>query len=67
MIELDADEARLVLRALGGRLSPTEIEEAKQLGDKLTELRAAEAKNLHTQMASHVKAMRDESHPKADD
>lgn len=38
---LSTEELRLVLKALGGRLKPEEVGDAKALGDRLTALRAA--------------------------
>jgi hypothetical protein len=36
ILELSTTDLRLVLQALGGRLRPEHIEEAHQLGDRLT-------------------------------
>jgi hypothetical protein len=36
---LNKSDALLVLKALGGRLKPAEVEQAKELADYLTELR----------------------------
>ena len=38
-MSLTTPEFRLVLKALGGRLRPDEIEEARRLGDLLTQMR----------------------------
>ncbi len=50
LLDLSHPEFLLVLKALGGRLTPADIDAAKELGDHLTLIRAAElertAKNL---------------------
>lgn len=38
-VSFTTPELRLVLKALGGRLKPEEIDEAKLLGDRLTKMR----------------------------
>ena len=42
IFELPQDEMLLVLKALGSRLKPEEVEAARLLGDRLTEQRAGE-------------------------
>lgn len=59
-LNLSAAEMRLVLKALGGRLnSPKEVEDAKDLGDKLTVERASLATNLAREMNKHADAMQE--------
>lgn len=41
IIELDTADLRLVLKALGGRLKPEDVEAARCLGDRLTRDRVA--------------------------
>lgn len=58
--DLDVSDTRLVLRALGGRLSgDDEIARAKELGDRLTHLRARATETLYTEMAKHVQSAGD--------
>jgi len=45
MLTLRQRELMLVLKALGGRLTEAEIDEAAALGDKLTDLRIAHTKD----------------------
>jgi hypothetical protein len=63
VFRVDADSARLILAALGGRLRAErgEVLAAKQLGDLLTRQRSVQAKALADEMAKHVKAMESES------
>ncbi len=42
-LDVTTPELRLILKALGGRLTPAEIEEARLLGDRMTEARAKSA------------------------
>lgn len=42
VFELPQDDLLLILKALGGRLKPEEIETARLLGDRLTHQRATE-------------------------
>lgn len=44
MLELDVEQLRLVLKALGGRLKDSDVQLAKELGDRLTKLRAQSTK-----------------------
>lgn len=45
VFELNKFDTLLILKALGGRLMGPEILKAKELGDRLTELRAIEGRN----------------------
>lgn len=52
---LDKSDSLLVLRALGGRLKTAEdINAARELGDRLTRLRAIEAETLSSAMRHHA-------------
>jgi hypothetical protein len=53
-IETSSDEIRLIIKALGGNLSDTEREDARKLGDTITQLRASHARTLVTQMEQHA-------------
>lgn len=53
VFELGAEDVRLVLRALGGRLSGDEVEAARELGDNLTRARAAASRALASQLSMH--------------
>lgn len=53
IFDLDPADARIVMRALGGRLAEPEVSVAKELGDRLTRLRATAAKSLHDSMTKH--------------
>ena len=55
-IEVDTEELRLILKALGGRLKEEDINPAKELGDKLTVSRAVSAKSALAQ-ADHLLKM----------
>lgn len=46
VFKLHSHQALLVLKALGGRLKPEEVEEAKVLGDELTKRRSQLAMDL---------------------
>lgn len=54
VLELSTNDLRLVLSALGGRLKPERVEEAKLLGDKLTKDRV---KNLQQHIDQLQKAL----------
>lgn len=45
IFELNKFDTLLVLKALGGRLTADEVLKAKELGDRLTELRAIEGRS----------------------
>lgn len=45
IFELNKFDTLLILKALGGRLTEDEVLKAKELGDRLTELRATEGRN----------------------
>lgn len=47
-VALETEELRLVLKALGGRLKPEDVEPARELGDRLSMQRAQATK---TQLA----------------
>lgn len=53
-IDCTPEEMRLILKALGGRLKPEDVEAAKKLGDSFTLERAGLARNLHDNMRQHV-------------
>lgn len=55
VFELPQDEMLLILKALGGRLKPEEVEEARVLGDKLTEQRAAELERTAKRLREALK------------
>lgn len=58
IVNLETPEIRLVLRALGGRLrDDDEIAQAKELGDKLTRLRAEASKSLVRQADQALEAI----------
>jgi hypothetical protein len=44
-INLDINELRLILKALGGRLKPEDLETANELGIELSRMRANVTKN----------------------
>ena len=50
-ISLTTAEFRLILQALGGRLKPEDAEEAKDLGDTLSKIRASRTDQLLRQNA----------------
>lgn len=50
----DADEASLILAALGGRLKPEDVSAARELGDRLTLQRRASANALAAAMSVHA-------------
>lgn len=54
VMELEPADARLLLRALGGRLKGPEIDEAKKLGDELTKQRYAQAAAHAMEMKKHA-------------
>jgi hypothetical protein len=54
---LDARETALMLASLGGRLRPEQESAARELGDKLTELRAKESDHFAEQMERHLRNM----------
>jgi hypothetical protein len=54
LFRLNGAQSRLVLAALGGRLRPDQIEEAKELGDELTLLRAQWADQFANEMDKHA-------------
>lgn len=59
-MEVSNVEARLILRALGGRLKgEQEIAEAKALGDLLTKARADETRFYAQQMQEHADQVKD--------
>jgi hypothetical protein len=53
---LSKRDALLVLKALGGRLTDHEIKEAKELGDRLTELRQSAGQDYQNSLdrAAHA-------------
>lgn len=51
---LSAEETRLVLAALGGRLRGDQVQEAKELGDEMTLARADWANQFADQMDMHA-------------
>ena len=58
----NSEEARLILRALGGRLKgEKEVEEAKALGDNLTKQRAAQAAAYLREMEKHASHVVDDA------
>lgn len=54
---LSKRDTLIVLKALGGRLKPEEVEEAKALGDRLAVLRAAEGRQALAPLERAVAAM----------
>lgn len=52
--QADSVDASLILKALGGRLTEEEKQDAKELGDELTLQRAAQARMFADQMSSHA-------------
>ena len=48
-VSLTTAELRLVLQALGGRLKSEDVQEAKELGDHLSKIRASRTKQLLSQ------------------
>jgi hypothetical protein len=44
-LNVDTAELRLILKALGGRLKPEDLDEAKSLGNDLSRMRANVTKN----------------------
>lgn len=60
-ITFTPDEMRLIVKALGVRLKPEDIERAKQLGAEIAVLRCSEAKGLYESMEKHMKAAIDDS------
>jgi hypothetical protein len=64
---LNAEDARLVLKALGGRLKPDELVIAKELGDRLTLERSKAAATLARQMETNAKHVEDLDGPRKAD
>lgn len=58
---LDPAETRLMLKALGGRLKPEDVEAAKALGDELTQQRHQAANALANEMRKHALAAKESS------
>lgn len=56
---LTGAETRLVLAALGGRLRPDQVDAARDLGDKLTVLRAQWANQFADEMNKHAAKVED--------
>lgn len=54
LLELNAKDAVLVLKALGGRLTMEEAVAAQELGNRLTVIRARQADALARMMATHA-------------
>lgn len=54
---LSTAELLLILKALGERLKPEEVEQAKTLGDALTVMRSARATTLAVNLQKNVEAM----------
>lgn len=50
---LEPRDSALVLKALGGRLKPEEVADAKALGDKITKDRASAAAAFAREMQKH--------------
>lgn len=62
VFKLGPGDSALVLKALGGRLRPEEVQAARELGDMLTEQRARQATHLMGEMKKHAGAIeRDQS------
>lgn len=61
ILELSTPDLRLVLQALGGRLKPESIEEARQLGDRLTQDRVAATQREIDVLRENLKAHSGES------
>lgn len=53
IIDAPPEEMRLILKALGGRLTAEDIQPAKELGDKITQARADQARHLSNEMSKH--------------
>jgi hypothetical protein len=53
---LSKKDALLVLKALGGRLTDVEVKEAKELGDRLTELRQATGQDYQNSLDRAARA-----------
>lgn len=54
LFECNSHETTLILKALGGRLKPEDVEEAKKLGDSMTKQRAIQASALAEEMEHHA-------------
>lgn len=55
LMDLETSELLLVLKALGGRLTPEDIKPARELGNVLTKIRAV-ATRTSLEQASHLLA-----------
>ncbi len=53
VLELDADEARIVIAALRGTLKPHQLEKALAMANDITQDRASHARNLSKSMDKH--------------
>lgn len=54
MFDTSNEEMLLILKALGGRLKPGEVAEAKALGDRLTKARADELERTVRQLREAI-------------
>lgn len=57
IIRVSKGDALLILKALGGRLKPVEVEAAKELGDALTDLRLKTMEDYIASLRRAVEAM----------
>lgn len=53
IIDAPPEEMRLILKALGGRLTAEEVADAKALGDRITRQRADHSRRLADEMKIH--------------
>lgn len=54
IIDAPPEEMSLILKALGGRLREDEKQHARELGDRITHLRAKLARQFADQMETHA-------------